>query len=63
MWKMNYVGYIGRRKEVFVCACAHVDGIDHVSDRGNLKDVADVVNEQGLTKNPVLNGSEGFKQE
>ncbi len=63
VWKMNYVGYVGRRKEVFVCAFAHVDGIAHVSDRGTLKDLAHVVTEQDLTKDPVHNGSEGFKQE
>ncbi len=44
---MNSVGYIGGRKEVLVCAFAHVHAIDHVSDRGTLKDVADVVAEQG----------------
>ncbi len=53
---MNYVGYKGRRNEVLVCTFAHVQRIDHVSERET-----DVVAEQGVTKNPVHNGSEGFK--
>ncbi len=50
---MDYVGFIGRRNEVLVCTFADVQRIDHDLNRGTLKYVADVVNQQGLTTNPV----------